>query len=413
MGIIKEKYMLSSRRETVALSASAVKSVRFVDARKCGYRVSDGRHIGIFGVAGNATPEQEAWKRAEENLANRIPYSAQPAANRSEHVDVSGGVLSEKEFKEAAESFAETLKKRFPGFLFGNDISREEEEVRLVNDVGLDLSYKTAYYTVSLLMSDKNSAGLFDLGYEYAGREFDIEKMCADIAELERAYRTPADIGEGEHIVFSSPYDLGFGKLVEGILADSYANGTGLFAGKRGEQVFDDRVSLYEDRNPETTLAVPFFDAEGAVRDGYRNYVFRNGVFVSPVASGSDAVKYRLPATGSAIAEYDGVPTTGIVNLKPESSGKTMRQLTAGEEAIYLVMASGGDTTPDGNFATPVQTAFLWRDGKFVGKLPTLGISGNLFDLYGKNYLGLAEDSLSHTDCKSYYPLAVRMTVRK
>ena len=91
MGIIKEKYMLSSRRETVALSASAVKSVRFVDARKCGYRVSDGRHIGIFGVAGNATPEQEAWKRAEENLANRIPYSAQPAANRSEHVDVSGG----------------------------------------------------------------------------------------------------------------------------------------------------------------------------------------------------------------------------------------------------------------------------------------------------------------------------------
>lgn len=119
MGIIKEKYMLSSRRETVALSASAVKSVRFVDARKCGYRVSDGRHIGIFGVAGNATSEQEAWKRAEENLANRIPYSAQPAANRSEHVDVSGGVLSEKEFKEAAEAFAETLKNAFPGFCSG------------------------------------------------------------------------------------------------------------------------------------------------------------------------------------------------------------------------------------------------------------------------------------------------------
>ena len=323
------------------------------------------------------------------------------------------GMLSEKEFKEAAESFAETLKKRFPGFLFGNDISREEEEVRLVNDVGLDLSYKTAYYTVSLLMSDKNSAGLFDLGYEYAGREFDIEKMCADIAELERAYRTPADIGEGEHIVFSSPYDLGFGKLVEGILADSYANGTGLFAGKRGEQVFDDRVSLYEDRNPETTLGVPFFDAEGAVRDGYRNYVFRNGVFVSPVASGSDAVKYRLPATGSAIAEYDGVPTTGIVNLKPESSG---------QDDAAADGRRGGDLSRHGQrrrhdarrqFCDARADGVFVAGRKFVGKLPTLGISGNLFDLYGKNYLGLAEDSLSHTDCKSYYPLAVRMTVRK
>ena len=81
--------------------------------------------------------------------------------------------------------------------------------------------------------------------------------------------------------------------------------------------------------------------------------------------------------------------------------------------SVYIVMCSGGDTTPDGNFATPVQVAFLCRDGKFVGRLPEIGVSGNLFDIYGKNFIGQAEDSLSHTDCSDYKPLIVRMKVTK
>lgn len=60
-----------------------------------------------------------------------------------------------------------------------------------------------------------------------------------------------ADIGEGEHYVLASVYDLAVNKLYEGIRADSYANGTGLFAGKCERQVFDERVTIYEDRNPE------------------------------------------------------------------------------------------------------------------------------------------------------------------
>ena len=86
MGIIKEKYMLSSRRETVALSASAVKSVRFVDARKCGYRVSDGRHIGIFGVAGNGGLEAGGRKSGQSHSVFRAtvrkPFGARRCLGR-------------------------------------------------------------------------------------------------------------------------------------------------------------------------------------------------------------------------------------------------------------------------------------------------------------------------------------------
>ena len=53
-----------------------------------------------------------------------------------------------------------------------------------------------------------------------------------------------------------------------------------------------------------------------------------------------------------------------------------------------MAMASGGDTTPDGHFATPVQLAYLMEDGKLVGRLPDLTVSGSFYDMLGKDFLG-------------------------
>ncbi len=53
-------------------------------------------------------------------------------------------------------------------------------------------------------------------------------------------------------------------------------------------------------------------------------------------------------------------------------------------------MAGGGDMTPGGHFATPVQMSYLIEDGKLVGRLPDLNISGNFYDLLGSDYIGAA-----------------------
>ena len=68
-------------------------------------------------------------------------------------------------------------------------------------------------------------------------------------------------------------------------------------------------------------------------------------------------------------------------------------------KAVYVVLASGGDTTPEGHFATPVQMAYLMDHGTLVGRLPELNISGDFYDMLGKDYLGAVsgdpqEDSL-------------------
>ena len=44
--------------------------------------------------------------------------------------------------------------------------------------------------------------------------------------------------------------------------------------------------------------------------------------------------------------------------------------------------------TPAGDFATPVQTAYLCRDGLPVGRLPEFSFRGSVFDLLGGGFLG-------------------------
>ena len=162
--MIKEKLTLKSRTTTVAAAASEVKSVRFVSTEKRGYRVYESGRIGIFGTTG-AYDEAKAWKKAEENLKNEIPYPAAASRGKAEHIDVSDGLLGDKAFVDKAKELLARLKETCPAFLFSNNILKTEHEISLVNDVGLDLSYRAGVYQLDLVMKEKASANIMDLGY--------------------------------------------------------------------------------------------------------------------------------------------------------------------------------------------------------------------------------------------------------
>ena len=161
--MVKEKLTVKSRTVTVAAAASEAKSVRFVDTEKHGYRVMEDGKIGIYGSTGKSDDEA-GWKRAEENLKNEIPYPVEPSKNRTEHIDASHSLLSDKEFVEKTKELLAKLKEKCPTFLFSNNILKGEIEECIRNDVGLDLSYKAGFYSLDLIMKEKSSANIFDLG---------------------------------------------------------------------------------------------------------------------------------------------------------------------------------------------------------------------------------------------------------
>ena len=168
-----------------------------------------------------------------------------------------------------------------------------------------------------------------------------------------------------------------------------YASGASLVSGKMGEKLFSDKLTLSMDRNPATCPGVSFFDAEGYIAPDYRAPLIDHGVLSGMAVSKNTAAHFGLPVSGAADAAYDGVPGYGLTGLYAAPTADSLAQLVPGK-AIFVGMVSGGDTTPDGHFATPVQLAYLMENGRLVGRLPELTVSGDFFSLLGENYLGAA-----------------------
>ena len=147
------------------------------------------------------------------------------------------------------------------------------------------------------------------------------------------------------------------------------------------------RSTLQVDRRPESWL--PFFDAEGSVLEGDTLPLIENGVLVRGAADRAQAARYGCMATAAAGGAYDAAPcrsaSEGCLRIAQTHS---YAELLGDRSFILIDVASGGDMTPAGDFATPVQTAYLCRDGLPVGRLPEFSFRGSVFDLLGGGFLG-------------------------
>ena len=108
--------------------------------------------------------------------------------------------------------------------------------------------------------------------------------------------------------------------------------------------------------------------------------LIQNGVLTGLLTTKKTAGEYGLKNLGNAEAPYDGVPSVAFHSFRPEETARTLKELLPGK-AVYVVITSGGDMTPDGHFAAPVQMAYLMEDGRLVGRLPDISVSGDFFDL--------------------------------
>ena len=137
---------------------------------------------------------------------------------------------------------------------------------------------------------------------------------------------------------------------------------------------------------------MPFFDAEGVCADCFK-YI-ENGVLRAPFADKKTAAKFSFQPSGTAAASYDSTPATGNSVMKIQAQAKTIKEMQGGAPAVFVSMASGGDFTSEGGFGTPAQVAFLLQDGKLVGRLPQLQLSSSVYEMYGKDFLGVSGDKI-------------------
>lgn len=73
--------------------------------------------------------------------------------------------------------------------------------------------------------------------------------------------------------------------------------------------------------------------------------------------------------------------------------------------------AGFGDYTPQGDFATPVQVAYLVKNGCFVGKFPPLQLNSTFLTMFAKDFIGISKNPIVPLNPK--YAIVMNFTVKK
>lgn len=391
--MIKEKYIKNLKEISINILQSNIKSVRKKDITKTGFRVYENGFVGIAGAVGKVD-ELELEKRAIENLRLEIPYPYEPSTNLVKKVDYRKETLSHEEFVKEVEELLEILKKEFPDFIFSNNIYIKDFETKLINNKGIDLTHIDRVVVASIVIKEKNSVNVFDALSTYIDREYSRDKILNNIRGMLTAYKNKIELpSKGKQpVVFIADDGLTLMKIVEEMNGYKVGTGASLFKDFIGEKKFSDKFTLYQSAEEEELSGVEFFDAEGVVNPDYKYTLIENGRIITPYTDKKTASQFNLPLTGSASAEYDKVPSLVPRNLVVKSSDKTLKELLNGQQGIAVLIASGGDFTQEGVFGTPVQLAFLTDGEKLLGRLPELTISGELYSMFGDDFVGKSQD---------------------
>lgn len=391
--MIKEKYIKNIKEISINILQSNIKSVRKKDITKTGFRVYENGFIGIAGAVGKVD-ELELEKRAIENLKLEIPYPYETSTNLVKKVDYRKEVLSHEELVKEVEKLLKLLRKEFPDFIFSNNIYIQDFETKLINNKGIDLTHIDRVVVALIVIKEKNSVNVFDAFSSYVDREYSREKILNNIRETLTAYRNKVElpIKGKQPVVFFADDRLPLMKIIEEMNGYKVGTGASLFKDFIGEKKFSDKFTLYQSAEEEELTGVEFFDAEGVVNTDYRYTLIENGKIITPYTDKKTASEFNLPLTGSASTEYDKVPSLTPRNIIVKSSNKTLKELLDGQLGVVVVIASGGDFTQEGVFGTPVQLAFLTDGEKLLGRLPELTISGELYSMFGDDFVGKSQD---------------------
>ena len=385
----KEFIKNTQRSVTLNVTAGKIDSFREIEKTTGTVRVYDNGCIGVAGCLGEPD-EEKLTERAKEALAFGIPYPCSPEGPL-EIADLrEKEIIPIPEFIPKMQEFLDRIGELCPKFALSNKISLANNRTEYTNSKCRRLTSSGSNLSIELIVQNRGSGNLFDTFLGWSGDRFDPEMLLPYFKKQYDAFYNPVDIEPGRYPVVTDPGTM-FMNYFQHFTADLYAAGASLVSGKLGQRIFSDRLTIRDDMNPETSPGVCFFDDEGCTAPDFRPTLIERGVLKGLLTTKKTAENYSVPNIGTASAQYDGVPDIGFHGFYVDKTADSLKKLVPGK-AIYVVVAAGGDVTPDGHFAAPVMMAYLLEDGELVGRLPQLTISGDFFDILGKDYIGAVHD---------------------
>ncbi|MBR4360769.1 MAG: TldD/PmbA family protein [Clostridia bacterium] len=286
-----------------------------------------------------------------------------------------------------------------------NMVSTTSQETRIVNRIvnnneakGLDLRYRdnmaVCFVSATAKEGDRVSTGTgFKVTRDFS--EMDAEAIAREAVDeaLFMLKAGPVPSGNYRAIIHARCMPDLLGVFAGVFSAESAQKGLSLMAGKEGEMVASEAVSLMDDPLLPGGLASQPFDAEGVASK--TKAVIEKGKLTTLLHNLKTARKAGVKTTGNAAKQgYAGAVTVSPTNFYIAPGEKSLEQLMQDMgDGLVITEVSGlhaGANFISGDFSLIAQ-GYTVKDGKKDAPVEQITMAGNFFQLL-KNIRAVGND---------------------
>ena len=265
------------------------------------------------------------------------------------------------------------------------------------NQKGLDVSFKTSPLSLGLEIDRIEGDDVLIL-YDQLGTtiwEKDYLAFARRLVEKLKKARIITSIKPGKMpVLFAPTGTLALGlPLSQGLNGKEVYKGTSPMAGKIGEKLFDEKVTIIDDGTIDGKFASASYDDEGVPRR--RNMLIEKGVLKSFIYDLKTAAQSGVESTGNASRGLFNPPEPSFTNFVIQPGETPLKDILASiDEGIIVedLLGIGQGNIISGAFSNPLALAFKVEKGEIVGRVKDMSIAGNVYDLL-KNVAAVSKEA--------------------
>lgn len=386
---------------TIDVVGGVVNSSRSKNITKKGVRLFENNKIYTTSFVGDIS-DADLVKKAQANKSVGIPYDYQlPEYQSMKVVDHESFKDPLSKIQEAIEGTQARLQGFSNEFVFNGKFTRSINTVTIQNDSGAVYGKRFGHNDWYYLFKKVGSPNLLDGYFQESGRTLDINEVLDKNFPYLEAFKNELKFQNGQYAVLFVEGGQLTHKLSESLRADKYCEGSALYSGKMGQQIFSKDFSIYDiNYSPEHGIYRQF-DEEGTVRKLVKLPLIENGVMKNVIADLRNAKKYGVEATGNGQRSFNSAVGIGFNSLVIGAGHRSTQEILEDlDNCIVVFMGDGGDFTDKGEFSTPLQLSYLVQKGEVIGRLPQLTVKTSTDEMFNTRLIEVASDGLQKDSLK-------------
>ncbi len=278
------------------------------------------------------------------------------------------------------------------------DINRTTARTHLQNNAGADIQHEVTGFHLSASVERVRGDDVLIVydSFSDIGLSDDYEDMVERLADkVTRAGRSaPLDSGRMPVIFSPAGAPVLLLPLLMALNGDAVQRGTSPLQDRLGDELFDARLTLWDDPTLSGRPASASNDDEGVPTR--RKALVQNGMVETFLYDLKTAALAGAESTGNGSRSLFSPPSPSTTNLILDPGDRSLDEMLAGIERglwVESVLGLGQGNPISGAFSNPVGLAYVIEKGEIVGRVKDVAIAGNIYEVL-QEIGGLSQESI-------------------